>query len=481
MPRTRRRTRRPATPARTRPETHDPEAAEPRRRARRARRHRRAGARPGAGDPGLAGQAVPDPLGVDGADPRRRPAGPRQPLPLPLHRPHVGDIVVFHPPAGRRRRHRSAAPRTAPTRGLPEADRRRVRPELHQADRRRAGRHAQRPQRPPGRQRREKTDEPYISALRQRRRLQFAETDHDSARPLLHDGRQPWGKRRQPLLGTRPRETGSSARPSPPTGRRTASASSKPPRRARRTGAGWRARGASSPSTARSAAACRRRRRGRARLPRRPAGRRRGPDRLRGALPRRPPRARRPARLEADDAEKREELYPGVLRAAERVSVVVRCARGIDDRGLHVTNIEALGDRAGAARPGRSATCLVDGFSLRDCAVPHRAVVDGDGTSAAIAAASVIAKVTRDRYMHGAAARPPRLGLRGARRLLDPRAPRGDRADRHLAAAPPLVPVGRLLAARAAPARSAPRMCSTSVARPPRSKVTPTASKRISA
>ncbi len=41
-------------------------------------------------------------------------------------------------------------------------------------------------------------------------------------------------------------------------------------------------------------------------------------------------------------AENREELYPPVMRAAERVSVVVRCARGIDDRGLHVTNLEAL-------------------------------------------------------------------------------------------------------------------------------------------
>src|SRR4029077_9524475 len=33
-------------------------------------------------------------------------------------------------------------------------------------------------------------------------------------------------------------------------------------------------------------------------------------------------------------AEKRDELYPAVMRAAERVSVVVRSARGIDDRGL---------------------------------------------------------------------------------------------------------------------------------------------------
>ena len=63
-----------------------PQAEDPRRRARRARRHRRARARAGPRHPGLARQAVPDPLGVDGADPRRRPAGPRQPLPLPLHR-----------------------------------------------------------------------------------------------------------------------------------------------------------------------------------------------------------------------------------------------------------------------------------------------------------------------------------------------------------------------------------------------------------
>ena len=50
----------------------------------------------------------------------------------------------------------------------------------------------------------EKTDEPYIMPCGTRACLQFAETDHDSTRPLLHDGRQPWRKRRQPLLGTRP-------------------------------------------------------------------------------------------------------------------------------------------------------------------------------------------------------------------------------------------------------------------------------------
>jgi ribonuclease HII len=108
---------------------------------------------------------------------------------------------------------------------------------------------------------------------------------------------------------------------------------------------------------------------------------------------------------------RREEMYPAVLRAASRVSVVVRCARGIDDRGLHVTNIEALSKALEGLEPDEEVTCLVDGFSLRGCAVPHRAVIEGDGTSAAIAAASVIAKVTRDRYMHGAAGEHPGWGF----------------------------------------------------------------------
>jgi len=110
-------------------------------------------------------------------------------------------------------------------------------------------------------------------------------------------------------------------------------------------------------------------------------------------------------------AEKRAELFPCVLRAAERVSVVVRCARGIDGRGLHVTNIEALSVALERLRPAGGATCLVDGFALRECVVPHQAVVEGDGKSAAIAAASVIAKVTRDRYMHRAGAEHPGWGF----------------------------------------------------------------------
>jgi ribonuclease HII len=109
--------------------------------------------------------------------------------------------------------------------------------------------------------------------------------------------------------------------------------------------------------------------------------------------------------------ERREELYPAVLRAATRVAVAVRCVRGIDQRGLHVTNIEALSCALERLAPEEDAICLVDGFKLRECAVAHRAVIEGDATSAAIAAASVVAKVSRDRYMHGAAERHPGWGF----------------------------------------------------------------------
>jgi ribonuclease HII len=106
------------------------------------------------------------------------------------------------------------------------------------------------------------------------------------------------------------------------------------------------------------------------------------------------------------DPEAREELYPIVMRTAVKVVVVSRCVRGIDGYGLHKTNLAALRDAlATVARPG--CLCLVDGFAVPDFGYPQRAIVDGDCTSAAIAAASIVAKVTRDRFMHRADALHP--------------------------------------------------------------------------
>jgi ribonuclease HII len=104
--------------------------------------------------------------------------------------------------------------------------------------------------------------------------------------------------------------------------------------------------------------------------------------------------------------EGRQELFPLILRIATRVAIITRCAPGIDQRGLHVTNLAALRDALRRVAC-EGCVCLSDGFSVRKFGYEHRAVIGGDAKSAAIAAASVIAKETRDRYMRRADADHP--------------------------------------------------------------------------
>ena len=106
------------------------------------------------------------------------------------------------------------------------------------------------------------------------------------------------------------------------------------------------------------------------------------------------------------DQAAREELYPRVLASARAVAVVSRSVRSIDGDGLHRTNLAALAD-ALVAVACEGCLCLSDGFAVRDIGHEQRAIAGGDATSAAIAAASIIAKVTRDRFMHRADERHP--------------------------------------------------------------------------
>jgi ribonuclease HII len=104
--------------------------------------------------------------------------------------------------------------------------------------------------------------------------------------------------------------------------------------------------------------------------------------------------------------EGRAALYPVILSIAARVSIVSRCAPGIDTRGLHKTNLAALRDALrNVACDG--CICLSDGFPVKGVGHEQRAVIGGDAKSAAIAAASVLAKETRDRYMRRADAAHP--------------------------------------------------------------------------
>jgi ribonuclease HII len=107
----------------------------------------------------------------------------------------------------------------------------------------------------------------------------------------------------------------------------------------------------------------------------------------------------------------REELFRAVVGCAEKVVVRVIPPGDIDRNGLHRSNLAGLRAMLHALAPPAEA-CLVDGFKLGATAPPHRAIVDGDEKSAAIAAASIVAKVVRDRYMRRADALYPAYGFR---------------------------------------------------------------------
>lgn len=108
--------------------------------------------------------------------------------------------------------------------------------------------------------------------------------------------------------------------------------------------------------------------------------------------------------------EARQELFRAVMSCAERVSVRVIPSTEIDRAGLHRSNLAGLRAVLADLHPPAE-LCLVDGFRLGPAAPPHRAVVDGDTKSAAIAAASIVAKVVRDRLMRRVDALYPRYGF----------------------------------------------------------------------
>ena len=99
-----------------------------------------------------------------------------------------------------------------------------------------------------------------------------------------------------------------------------------------------------------------------------------------------------------------------MLGCAEKVAVRVIPPGDIDRNGLHKSNLAGLRAMLHALAPPAEA-CLVDGFRLGPAAPEHTAVVDGDEKSAAIAAASIVAKVTRDRLMRRLDALYPAYGF----------------------------------------------------------------------
>jgi ribonuclease HII len=97
-------------------------------------------------------------------------------------------------------------------------------------------------------------------------------------------------------------------------------------------------------------------------------------------------------------AKARERCYGLVTRRAVAWSVVVVESTECDALGMHVANVEAL-RRALARLDTRPRYVLTDGFPVDGLEVPGLAMWKGDRVAGCIAAASVVAKVTRDRIM----------------------------------------------------------------------------------
>lgn len=94
----------------------------------------------------------------------------------------------------------------------------------------------------------------------------------------------------------------------------------------------------------------------------------------------------------------RERCYEQVVRRAVAWSVVVISHEECDRLGMHVANVEAL-RRAVAKLAVAPSYVLTDGFPVDGLGKPGLAVWKGDRVAACVAAASVLAKVTRDRMM----------------------------------------------------------------------------------
>jgi len=94
----------------------------------------------------------------------------------------------------------------------------------------------------------------------------------------------------------------------------------------------------------------------------------------------------------------REALYTLIMDIAESVAVITVSPTEIDERGVHAANLDGM-RRAVKGLAIEPAYVLTDGYAIEGLAVPNVAVWKGDQVVTAISAASIIAKVTRDRMM----------------------------------------------------------------------------------
>lgn len=108
--------------------------------------------------------------------------------------------------------------------------------------------------------------------------------------------------------------------------------------------------------------------------------------------------------------DEREELFTLVMDVALAVSVITVPAAEVDSRGVHAANLDGMR----RAVQGLSLTpnyVLTDGYAIEGLEIPNVAVWKGDQVVTCISAASIIAKVTRDRIMRDLDKKFPNYGF----------------------------------------------------------------------
>jgi ribonuclease HII len=109
---------------------------------------------------------------------------------------------------------------------------------------------------------------------------------------------------------------------------------------------------------------------------------------------------------------KRDAVFELIQSIAASVSVVIVPASEVDSRGVHAANLDGM-RRAVQGLDVEPAYVLTDGYAIEGLGVPNLAVWKGDQVVVSISAASVIAKVTRDRIMRELDAEFPLYGFAG--------------------------------------------------------------------
>ena len=109
---------------------------------------------------------------------------------------------------------------------------------------------------------------------------------------------------------------------------------------------------------------------------------------------------------------KRDAIFDLIHSVAASVSVVIVPAAEVDSRGVHAANLDGM-RRAVQGLSIDPAYVLTDGYAIEGLGVPNLAVWKGDQVVVSISAASVIAKVTRDRIMRELDEEFPQYGFAG--------------------------------------------------------------------